>query len=414
MKRLVYSMIALSILSLSSCKDDDGDDPGLDTSAITELDAKRYTIALKSDSDGEPEFLVTTDDLMSGEINSSEGIEQIGWRYMLQAGNTIFSSGYIDENICASYSINDNEKLALKSEFIFDNSLTVFGISEDEQTLIGMETVTTGESVNKVSLINTVTGNVSSIQTIPNLYDANTGTVGYPTALLTRGDKLFIPFIKYSEVGDFTNPVSDTAYVAVFSYPNMQFEKYIKDARTGYIGTHGATTGLVRNEFGDLYSFSSTSTVAGLSQADKPSGILKIKTGETDFDTDYFFNVEEATGGDKIFRMHYLGNGKAYARLITDETQGPWETWTAYGRSVQSFTQKSVIIDLESKTITDIANVPLSALRWTAPLLVEDDVFYLSVETLTDAHIYQVDIASATGTKGAKIDGKTVKGIFKL
>ena len=105
----------------------------------------------------------------------------------------------------------------------------------------------------------------------------------------------------------------------------------------------------------------------------KPSGILKIADGTTDFDQNYFFDIETATGG-KLFWMDYIGNNKAIGRILTDDNGGPW---AAYGRDV--FNQKLVIIDLVSQTVTDIAGVPAHANRYTSPVFIENGYAYVSV-----------------------------------
>jgi hypothetical protein len=227
-----------------------------------------------------------------------------------------------------------------------------------------------------------------------------------------RGDKLFIPFHKLDAKGWFTTPSPDSAFIAVYSYPDVGAvpEKIISDPRTSNIGVNGAATGLIQTENGDLYSFSCGASMAGFSPASsKPSGILRIKAGSTNFDPNYFFNVESITGG-KIFWFDYLGNNKALARILTDDNGG---LWTAFGRTV--FNQKLVILDLVNQTVTDVANIPLHAKRYTStPLLVEDGKVYVSVETASDAYVYQIDIESASAVRGAKINGKTIKGFFRM
>ena len=143
--------------------------------------------------------------------------------------------------------------------------------------------------------------------------------------------------------------------------------------------------------------------------ATKPSGILKIKNGETEFDKEYFFNIEAATGGEKLFWFDYVGNNKAIARLLTNDEGG---AWGAFGREV--FNQRLVILDLEAQTLTEVKNVPLHAKRYSSPVMVEDGKLYMSIETATEAYVYQIDIENATGTRGAKIEGKTIKGFYKL
>ena len=150
--------------------------------------------------------------------------------------------------------------------------------------------------------------------------------------------------------------------------------------------------------------------MAGFAPASsKPSGILRIRAGSTAFDPDYFFDIEAATGGGKIFWFDHIGGNKAIARILTDDSGG---LWTAYGRDV--FNQKLVIIDLAAQTVTDVANVPLHAKRYSSPVTVKDGKVYVSIETASEAYVYQVDIDAATATRGAKINGKTIKGFYFL
>ena len=80
-----------------------------------------------------------------------------------------------------------------------------------------------------------------------------------------------------------------------------------------------------------FYSFSTSALSAGFTAATKPSGILRIKNGATEFDKDYFFDVENAPNGGKLFWMDYLGNGKAIARIILDDTVGSWGVFKEAG-----------------------------------------------------------------------------------
>jgi hypothetical protein len=190
-------------------------------------------------------------------------------------------------------------------------------------------------------------------------------------------------------------------------------EKIIMDTRTGNIGTNGHTTGLIQSETGDLYSYSCGAVIAGFAPASEaPSGILKINKGETEFDPNYFLNIEEATNGGKIFWFDYVGNNKAIARILSQDFNDPAYAWAAYSRSL--FNQKLVLIDLGTGSITDIADVPYHAKRYSSPVLVDEGFAYVSVETETEAYVYKVDIANASAVKGAKIIGKTIKGFYKL
>jgi len=241
-----------------------------------------------------------------------------------------------------------------------------------------------------------------------------------------RDDKMFVPFHKLDDLGYYTTPDADTAYVAVYDYPleeGAEPLKVISDTRTSHIGVNGMTTSLITADSGDIYSFSNGTVSGGFNPASsKPSGILKIANGETEFDTDYFFNIEEATDGGTIFWFDYVSGNKAIARILvnedecnavvpTEENPSPC-SWAAYGKNF--FNQKLVVIDLVEQTVTDVADVPLHAKRYTSPINIIDGKIYVSIETADDAYVYQVDVDTATAVKGAKIEGKTVKGFFDL
>ena len=43
-----------------------------------------------------------------------------------------------------------------------------------------------------------------------------------------------------------------------------------------------------------------------------------------------------------------------------------------------------------------------------------DGKVYVSATTAEDSYVYQIDIATATAVKGAKIEGKGIKGFHDL
>lgn len=403
-KITAYSLL-IATLFFSSCKKDD-DTPPTESS-------EGFVMSLKTTGGDETEFIVSKEDIMSDSITAEgNGIEQTGWRFFYPVGNTLFASGYSDDNQCAGYADNGNGQIENKGEFIFENALEMFGHSEDNETFLAMEIPRTGFANRRLHFVDVNTVFVKKIVGTRIYENTIDSLVAWPTALLVRDDKLFVPFHILDAKGWFTTPNPDTAYVAVYDYPNVGTEpvKIIKDSRTSNIGVNGATTSLISTEDGDIYSFSCGAEMAGFAPASsKPSAILKIKSGETEFDTSYFFNITEETSGGTLFWFDYVANGKAIGRVLTHDNGG---AWAAYGRDV--FNQKLVIIDLENETITDVADVPLHAKRYSSPILEEDGNVYVSIETADDAYVYKVDVANATATKGAKIIGKTIKGFYKL
>ena len=253
----------------------------------------------------------------------------------------------------------------------------------------------------------------------------------WATALVVREDKLFIPYLKFDDAGNASTPDSNKGFVAVFDYPmsdGAQPIKIIEDNRISNIGTHGATSGLILTDAGDIYGYSNGEISGGFYPAStNPSAIVRIANGETEFDDEYLFDIEAATNGGKIFWFDYVGNEKALARIVipTDQTVDHDNTaetaelpadqvaWGDFARTV--IRQKLVIIDLANKTISDVDGIPLHAKRNTPSVEVTDQgTVFVSIETAEDAHVYEVDIAAATAVKGAKIEGATIRAFFQL
>lgn len=391
----------------SSARKDDGscDYSGVSSSGIT--------MAFKTTGGDEPEFIINRDNIMTGQIDAiNNGIEQTGWRFFYPVGKTLFASGYSSDNQCAGYMSNAAGNIVKRGEFIFENALEMFGKSEDNETFLAMEIPREGFANRRLHFISADNINVSKIVGTRIFENTTDSLVAWPTALLVRGDKLFVPFHKVDAKGHFTTPRADSAFVAIYSYPNVGTTplSIISDDRTSNIGVNGATTGMIKTDGGDIYSFSCGAEMAGFAPAStKPSGVLKINNGDLNFDASYFFDIEAATGGGKLFWMDYVGGSKAIGRILTHDNGG---AWAAFGRDV--FNQKLVIIDFESQTVTDVVGVPLHAKRYSSPVLVEDGKVHVSIETATEAYVYQVDIDAATAEQGAKINGKTIKGFYRL
>ena len=419
-KLSVVSLLSASIM-LAACGSD-SDSPG--------VPGISYGFKSSAGSDGnEAEYLVTQESIMEGTLSAQgRGDEQLSWNFFYNVGDTLFVTGYGDFNT-RSYAVDSNNDVSELSTFLFDKPLVMFG-SVGEETFLATDSPSDGHTSRLLYTVNAETGLVSS-KTEYSIHDVDTGvpgegTMGWATALVVRDDKMFVPFHKLDDLGYYSTPDADTAYVAVYDYPledGAEPLKVISDTRTSHIGVNGMTTSLITTDSGDIYSYSNGTVSGGFNPAStKPSGILKIANGETEFDEDYFFNIEEATDGGTVFWFDYVSNNKAIARILINEDECnaviPTEanpapcSWAAYGKSF--FNQKLVVIDLVDQTVTDVTDVPLHAKRYTSPINIIDGKIYVSIETADDAYVYQVDVETATAVKGAKIEGKTVKGFFDL
>lgn len=416
MKNQILALIALVSLGIfSSC--DSEETPQAEVSS-------GITMTLKTSGDQEPEYVVTSENIMEGTISAQgSGYESFDWNFSYTVGPSLFVLGYTNFE-AQVYQANQEGEVVEVSKFLLETPLEVFGNVNDEKMLAIDAPRDGSHSARKFYTMDAATGNISGITNV-NLPGEDTGTPGegvvaWPSALQVVGDKLFISYYLVDDNGYYTTPRPDQANIAIFSYPNIESEpiKVIEDTRTSNIGVNGTSTGLIQADNGDLYSFSSGAYLAGfLPVAENPSGILKINNGEDDFDANYFFNITEATNGGNLFWFDYVGDNKAIARILKEDVSPADDPnyefyWGAFGRN--KFNQELVIIDLAAQTVTPVDNVPLHAKRYTTPIFVEDGKAYLSIETATEAHVYQVDVNTASAVKGAAIEGKTIKGFSRL
>ncbi|WP_062052649.1 DUF4374 domain-containing protein [Aquimarina longa] len=378
--------------------------------------------------------LPSLESLTTGEISvKGQGIPLKGWRFFHSVKNTVFTAGYSKDDKCIAYQLDEKGKLKEKANFSFASTLDNYA-AIDDKTLLAVELSAALADPKATSVpdrsfyvVDAETGAVKKIETHPIDSSMGDGTKTNPayipwvTGMVLRDGKLFISYHKLFPDGKYVPVGVNKAYVAVLKYPEFKLEKLIEDDRTSSIGINGHSTGIEKTENGDIYSFSSSSNTAAVTGATKPSGILRIKNGSSEFDKDYFFDVEKAANGGKLFWMDYVGNGKAVGRIVLDDTLGAWGVFKEQG----SFF-KLVILDLVNKTITDVQGVPAHANRYTSPMFVEGGKAYLSSRVgeaigkngenadTGETHVYIVDPETAKATKGAKVQGLALKGIFKI
>ncbi len=399
------AFLALTGIFFYSCEKED---KTLNTGDDNPVDKNKYVVHLRVGSSGETaDYILTKDSIMSGEISSKgTGIEQIGWRYSVNTSKTLLSIGYYDDNNAIGYSLNSNGELYEKGKFAFETTLDVFSQNIGEGKLVAMEVPRSGFADRVFYHIDG--DNVKVLAKKPTRIYENTkdSLVAWPTALVLQDDKIFVPFYTLKSDGSFATPSTDTAFVAVYSYPGFEFLQYIKDTRMGPIGIYGNRSGIIKTEKGDMYAYSSAALACGFSTQQKNSGILRINAGEMKFDPNYFFDIESQAGGNKIVYFEYVGKGLAIARLLTEDS----DLWSYYGSADIC---NLVVIDLENKTITPINGVPMHRGQY-APMLVDNGKVYVNITTSNDAYIYEIDPTIAAAKKGAEIKGKEIQSLVKF
>lgn len=406
---LMPALAAAMIVAGASCSKSD---KGVNPDDLINEDNSTFAIAITADgtSTEATDYIVQSKDLMTGVITPvGQGIEQKSYRMYEVVGKTLLSITYQGTNVVPGYTLNDKGLLTKKNGEFSILRLHARGVV-DENRMFGMFVPRDGSAEATFYEINASTMSVAKTAKL-NVFEAanNWKEWAYFNDVRLVGGKVFAPYFQIKNSG-FDTQYADSAYLAIYSYPELKLEKIIKDDRTGTLGRYASNDVLSITENGDVYAYSAAGAIAaGNVPSTKPSGILRIKNGATDFDKDYFFNIETVSGGYKICGMKYIGGGKALAQIFSFKDHVAADKWS--NRDC-----RLVIIDFNAKSITNVDGVPLhtgGSLQYGA--VIDKGVAYLQVQNTADGiHIYKVDIATAKGTKGAKVQGKAVMGLFKL
>jgi hypothetical protein len=222
------------------------------------------------------------------------------------------------------------------------------------------------------------------------------------------GEKVFAPYMSIKGCcGDaFGTAYPDSSWVAVYSYPALKLEKVIRDNRTSYIGAY-FNNGLAVTENGNVYGFSpAAATNSGKVTTTKPSAIVRILKGTTEFDQSYFFNVEEISGGHHISSQAYLGGNKILLMM--------YETAKAVKGNL-----KLAVADVDKKTFTWITGLPAEVSSVSAPynnntISPDGKTGYVGLNTANGSWVYKIDIATAAATRGLTVEGGKITAITKV
>ncbi|GAA4431305.1 DUF4374 domain-containing protein [Pontibacter saemangeumensis] len=400
-RRLALPVLSLfATLLFTSCDDDKQNEPD----PVAQDSQFVVSLAVQGSDGGFTYYTVPFDDVMTGSLSAvGQGIEQPGYYDFTQIDNTLYSIGGLDDVNVVGITKNAAGELTQLGNVSFTNSLSDI-VKADDNTLVALELSSASDMV-KFHTINANTVTVASTKQHPVSDITDLEAPSY-SGMAISGNHLFLSYY-ISDPTTFATPYTDKAQIAVYSYPELEFQKVIEDDRTGPIGGFNTKSGLTKDEKGDVYALSHSNPANGYSQTTKEGGILRIKSGETAFDPSYFFDVEEATGGKTIAHLMYLGNGKAFAEINTADSEQQ-ARWT-------DSPLKSAIIDLYDNTVTYIEGMPEHAgngRRLAA--LHEGNYVYMAIPEGNGIYVYRIDTENHTATKGAEVQANFVAGISKL
>lgn len=358
---------------------------------------------------GVADYLLLADDLENGKITTQgNGIEQDGsYRYYVTHKNRFFSLLYGQGNPGAvtTYRMDSLGKLVKVSDFKSE-TVQVFAPVEDDILL--MKVPRSGNEFSQMYRVDARQYRVVGEEQINIVQLAGNGERAHFTWATQVGNKVFAPYMSIKGCcGDaFGTSYPDSSWVAVLSYPELKVEKVIRDNRTSYIGAY-FNNGLVETESGEVYGFSPAAATNNSEVTTKnPSAIVRINRTTMAFDLNYFFNVQEVSGGHHIAAWTYLGENKFILNMYAEPN------------SVTGSKRKFAVVDVLDKTFRWVTGTPdditsVTTINNYAPL---DGIRgYIGITSASaGSYIYVFDANLGTAKKGLQVEGGTITAIHKL
>lgn len=203
------------------------------------------------------------------------------------------------------------------------------------------------------------------------------------------------------------------AWIAI--YPNESFDKptLLRTDKISY------ATGRFKSQYyqtlwaagnGDIYVFSPSYAKTMTEKVQKTTldaGVVRIRKGATEFDADYYFNIEAAAGGKSFRRCWHIADD--YFLLLM------------YDRSL---TEKDpvanalAIYKAEDKRFTYVTGLPAAAVTTgfgNTPYS-ENGIAHMAVTTTDGSQpaIYQIDPTTAQATRGVTVTAESISAVGKL
>ncbi len=209
-----------------------------------------------------------------------------------------------------------------------------------------------------------------------------------------------------SSVGDVKYP--DSCWVAKMDKDLNVLHVY-RDNRISYAA--GQYRSQVLHEVhkaddGTVYVFSNAFNAATTLKA----GALRIKKGASEFDKDYYYDLQTPAGGYKFRRVWHMTGSKFLLEIYNEKTIN---TMTAG--------HQFALIDMESQTFTWISGIPTKNLITSGsetggvPMYADGTIYLPITQFGQDASIYLVNPNTGVATKGITIKGATeIRTIGKL
>lgn len=407
--------IGLALLVAMGCSKKENPGPGDDNGNGTENE--KYFVAATA---GSSTYLLAVDDLESGKVSIVGNGVEIPRTYTTWVNNgTIASVGLIyaqgDPGIGISYGLDAGGNLVpVGNEFQITSRFTTYG-AFDKYIITGVsgQTLTNGKTGSVFNFIDLDNHNAMTQKEVITENFTGNGQLATFSGIVDIGNGEFLTGLVVSEPkdpeaggGGSTGPVThpDSVWVAALD-ANLNVKRIYRDDRISYASGRMRSqyySQIAKDDDGNVYVFSG----AFDSNTTKPAGALRINKGAADFDQDYYFNIQEESGGYRFRKVWHITADYFLLEVYNDIEYGSTSAATQYA-----------IVKMEDKKFTWVTSGFPSKDEITATGLPFSDngKIYFPVTTASDQPtVYVIDPVTATAKAGLVIEAEGVAALSRF
>lgn len=404
MNKFFLGSISVVLLTLSvSCGDDD-------TNVAAPGEFAMITSTLNSDFQTRAFFLQRVSVDSTGEVDNSNATEldPLGTAMVHAFNGAIYYSNYGDPQRIDKFTIDEfnnvtNEGSIQTADLVFQGNTYFL----DENTAFVGGVLNTIVIFNPTTMTRTGIIDFSAVSRVGEASDF-TGADPFFVAeavseIIVRDNMLFASLMSLSraEPGDF-RPADSGCSIVVIDLDEVDINaegnesavvKRIYDERGSHTGAWGSGGGnyfMQLDENNDIYLlchnlWGNPTYRSGFN----PACILKIADGETDFDADYYFDVESASKGlgNAVMNLEYYGDGKFLAAVQDPSAIDPDNPYSYYYDPIYQWWS----FDLNDKTAT-IVTEEYTRGAFAAKSYFEDGNGYVPFESNGENFVLKVDL----------------------
>jgi hypothetical protein len=205
----------------------------------------------------------------------------------------------------------------------------------------------------------------------------------------------------------------DQCAIAIFDNEKLEGKKIITTNKISY------ATGRYKSQYyqtirqadnGDIYVFSPSfakTMTDSRQQTTLPAGVVRIKSGATEFDANYYYNIEAQSDGKSFQRCLNAGGSCFLLEMYSDALA-----------SNQQVANELAIFNGETGKLTYVTGVPAANLisGFSKNTYVENGHVYIAIYTSDDSYpaIYKINTATGVANKALTLQVNTVTALGRI